>query len=86
LEGAGKGGGVRSARIEVEECHTLFGKVTIPLNSEQLDTTVSTEGSEACGNSCIPRESGSGPVHAPCPMRRSRVPGADLPSVIILPN
>ena len=28
----------------------------------------------------IPRESGARPVHAPCPMRRSRFPDAGLPS------
>jgi hypothetical protein len=27
----------------------------------------------------IPRESGGGPVHAPCPMRGSRLPNAGLP-------
>lgn len=28
----------------------------------------------------IPRESGAGPVRAPCPMRRSRFPDVGLPS------
>jgi hypothetical protein len=28
----------------------------------------------------IPRESGGGAVHAPCPMRWSQFPDADLPS------
>jgi hypothetical protein len=30
--------------------------------------------------SFIPRESGAGPVHAPCLIRRSRFPHAGLPS------
>jgi hypothetical protein len=34
--------------------------------------------------SFIPRESGGGPVHAPCPMQRSRIPDAGLPSVHLL--
>jgi hypothetical protein len=32
----------------------------------------------------IPRESGGGPVHAPCPMRRPRFPDAHLPLVSLL--
>jgi hypothetical protein len=30
------------------------------------------------------RESGGGPVHAPCPMRGPRFPDADLPSHLLL--